>query len=98
MDMFEQQFEEGRQKEAPLAARMRPTSFDEFVGQEHLIGRGHVLRRAIESGKLPSIVLWGPPGSRRVHCIRLEPRLIRLSSPKDGLVSRRSAVYTTGSS
>jgi putative ATPase len=63
MDMFEQQFEEDRQKEAPLAARMRPTSFDEFVGQEHLIGRGHVLRRAIESGNLPSIVLWGPPGS-----------------------------------
>jgi putative ATPase len=63
MDMFEKQFEEDKQKEAPLAARMRPTSFDEFVGQDHLIGRGHVLRRAIESGKLPSIVLWGPPGS-----------------------------------
>jgi putative ATPase len=63
MDMFEQQFEKDRLKEAPLAARMRPTSFDEFVGQERLVGKGRVLRRAIESGKLPSVVFWGPPGS-----------------------------------
>ncbi len=63
MDMFEQQFEKDRLREAPLAARMRPISFDEFVGQEHLIGKGRVLRKAIESGNLPSIILWGPPGS-----------------------------------
>jgi putative ATPase len=63
MDMFEHQFEKDKLKDAPLAARMRPTSFDEFVGQEHIVGKGRVLRRAIESGKLPSIVLWGPPGS-----------------------------------
>ena len=63
MDMFEQQFEKDKLKEAPLAARMRPASFDEFVGQEHIIGPGRVLRKAIESGNLPSIILWGPPGS-----------------------------------
>jgi len=63
MDMFEHQFEKDKLKDAPLAARMRPTSFDEFVGQECIVGKGRVLRRAIESGKLPSIVLWGPPGS-----------------------------------
>jgi putative ATPase len=63
MDMFEQQFEKDRLKEAPLAARMRPAGFDEFVGQEHIIGKGRVLRKAIESGNLPSIILWGPPGS-----------------------------------
>jgi len=63
MDMFEHQFEKDRLKEAPLAARMRPAGFDEFVGQERLVGKGRILRRAIESGKLPSIVLWGPPGS-----------------------------------
>ncbi|MFH0846985.1 MAG: replication-associated recombination protein A [Chloroflexota bacterium] len=50
-------------KEAPLAARMRPRNFDEFVGQEELVGEGHALRKLIESGQLPSIVLWGPPGS-----------------------------------
>ncbi len=63
MDMFERQFEEQKKQEAPLAVRMRPADFHEFVGQEHLIGEGRVLRKAIESGRLPSIVLWGPPGS-----------------------------------
>jgi putative ATPase len=42
---------------------MRPNTFAEFVGQEHLVGEGRVLRKAIDSGKIPSIVLWGPPGS-----------------------------------
>jgi len=63
MDMFEQQAEEQKMQEAPLATRMRPTSLHTFVGQEHLIAPGHVLRRAIESGRIPSIILWGPPGS-----------------------------------
>jgi len=63
MDMFEQRAEEQRKKEAPLAARMRPSSLHAFVGQEHLVGKGHVLRTAIESGQIPSIILWGPPGS-----------------------------------
>ena len=49
--------------EAPLAARMRPRSFAEFVGQEHIIGEGHVLRKSIETDQLPSIIFWGPPGS-----------------------------------
>ena len=61
--MFEQKSEEQKKKEAPLAARMRPASLHVFVGQEHLVGKGHVLRTAIESGRIPSIILWGPPGS-----------------------------------
>jgi len=63
LNMFDHQFEERMGQEAPLAARMRPLTFDDFVGQEHLVGKGHVLRKAIEADKLPSIVLWGPPGS-----------------------------------
>ncbi len=63
MDMFEQKSEDQKKKEAPLAARMRPSSLHVFVGQEHLVGKGHVLRTAIESGRIPSIILWGPPGS-----------------------------------
>lgn len=62
-DMFERQGEDEIRQEAPLAARMRPKRFEDFVGQEHLIGPGHVLRKAIESGKIPSVILWGPPGS-----------------------------------
>src|SRR5215468_12331950 len=48
---------------APLADRMRPRTLDEVVGQAHLIGPGKVLRRALEDGKLHSMILWGPPGT-----------------------------------
>ncbi|MBD0297393.1 MAG: replication-associated recombination protein A [Flavisolibacter sp.] len=48
---------------APLAERMRPQKLDDLIGQEHLVGHGSILRRAIESGKIPSLILWGPPGS-----------------------------------
>src|SRR5690242_11037462 len=47
----------------PLAERMRPQQLDDLVGQEHLTGKGSVLRTAIEHGKIPSMILWGPPGS-----------------------------------
>jgi len=63
MDMFEHQSEEQKKREAPLATRLRPTTFDEFVGQEHLVGKGHVLRKAIEADQIPSVILWGPAGS-----------------------------------
>ncbi len=63
MDLFDRRAQEQQAKEAPLAARMRPRNFDEFVGQEHIVGKGRALRTAIESGRLPSIILWGPPGS-----------------------------------
>ena len=63
MDMFEHQFEQQKGREAPLASRMRPATFHEFVGQEHLIGKGRVLRKAIDAGQVPSVILWGPPGS-----------------------------------
>ena len=46
----------------PLAERMRPTTLDDLVGQEHLTGKGSILRTSIEQGKIPSMILWGPPG------------------------------------
>jgi putative ATPase len=62
-DLFAHHTEERLEHEAPLAARMRPRSFSEFVGQEHIIGEGRVLRKSIEADQLPSIIFWGPPGS-----------------------------------
>ena len=47
----------------PLAERIRPTTLDELVGQEHLVGKGSILRTAIENGKIPSMIFWGPPGT-----------------------------------
>jgi putative ATPase len=46
----------------PLAERMRPAKLDQYVGQQHLVGKGAVLRQSIQSGKIPSFILWGPPG------------------------------------
>ncbi|MBC7534412.1 MAG: AAA family ATPase, partial [Ferruginibacter sp.] len=47
---------------APLAERLRPHTLDQLAGQKHLTGRGSILRTAIENGKVPSMILWGPPG------------------------------------
>jgi len=62
-ELFEKKEKELFKREAPLADRMRPRTLDEFVGQDHLLGQGKILREAIESDHLPSMILWGPPGS-----------------------------------
>ena len=64
MDLFEYSRQEQIRREAPLAARMRPLTLDEFVGQDHIVGEGRLLRRAIESDRLfSSLIFWGPPGT-----------------------------------
>lgn len=64
MDLFEHSRKEQIRREAPLAARMRPRSLDEFAGQEHIVGPGRLLRRAIEADRLfSSLIFWGPPGT-----------------------------------
>jgi len=63
-DLFDHAMEERLRVEAPLAARMRPLDLEGFVGQEHIVGDGKLLRRAIEADRLfSSIILWGPPGT-----------------------------------
>lgn len=63
MDLFSEGADQNRQKEAPLAARMRPRSLSEFIGQEEIVGEGRLLRRAIESDRLNSMIFYGPPGT-----------------------------------
>ena len=63
MDLFDYMRETNQEKEAPLAARMRPASLEEIVGQKHIIGKGTLLYRAIAADKLSSIILYGPPGT-----------------------------------
>ena len=63
-DLFDHAMQERMKSEAPLAARMRPRTLDEYIGQEHIVGEGKLLRRAIEADRLfSSIILWGPPGT-----------------------------------
>ena len=63
MDLFDYRGDRILEGKAPLAARMRPRSLDEFRGQQHIVGEGKILRRAIEADRLSSIILFGPPGS-----------------------------------
>jgi len=69
--MFAEAAKARASRHAPLAARMRPRSLEEFAGQEHLVGEGRLLRRAIEEDRLPSMVLWGPPGSGKTTVARI---------------------------
>ena len=72
MDLFDHAMDERMKSEAPLAARMRPRTLEEFVGQEEIIGEGRLLRRAVKADRLfSSIILCGPPGSGKTTLARL---------------------------
>ena len=71
MDLFEYASSRKKEKEAPLAARMRPRTLDEVVGQEHVIGKDKMLYRAIKADKLRSIIFYGPPGTGKTTLARV---------------------------
>ncbi|MDZ4719138.1 MAG: replication-associated recombination protein A [Roseiflexaceae bacterium] len=69
--LFDSQREEALERQAPLAARMRPRTLDEYVGQEQIVGAGKLLRRSIAGDTIFSIILWGPPGSGKTTLARI---------------------------
>ncbi|HEX9038032.1 MAG TPA: replication-associated recombination protein A [Ktedonobacterales bacterium] len=81
----------------PLAQRMRPTTLDEISGQQHLLGDGRALRRSIESDHVPSMILWGPPGSGKttlasVIALTTRARFVPLSAVTAGVADLRRVV------
>src|SRR5207237_1470255 len=82
---------------APLAARMRPRTLDEFVGQEHILAPGKLLRRAIEADRLPSVIFSGPPGTGKTtlaHVIAdmTHARFVRLSGVESNVAEMRRVI------
>src|ERR1051326_5529659 len=72
-DLFTHAAEKDLSRE-PLAERMRPQKLEDFVGQEHLTGPGRFLRKAIELDQVPSLILWGPPGTGKTTLARVIAR------------------------
>ena len=71
MDLFEYAAAQAKKKESPLASRMRPRTLEEVAGQQHIIGEGTLLRRAIKADKLTSVIFYGPPGTGKTSLARV---------------------------
>src|SRR5579884_3251735 len=71
MDLFAGTRQKNLERAAPLAARMRPRTLDEFVGQQHFLGPGKLLRRMLEADRLTSVIFYGPPGTGKTTLARL---------------------------
>ena len=65
--LFEQAEADNLQRAQPLAARMRPATLDEFVGQQHFLGEGKLLRRLLKADRLGSVIFYGPPGTGKTR-------------------------------
>jgi putative ATPase len=95
----ESEADEVERRDAPLAERLRLRTLDEFVGQAHVVGPGRILRRLLEGGgRLPSIILWGPPGTGKTTLARLlarhvDARFVALSAVLSGVKDLREAIH-----
>ena len=89
MTLFEHNIRKELLSDSPLSSRMRPESYDEFIGQEHILGENKTLRNLIESKTIPSMVLWGPPGTGKTT-------LAKIISEKIGTNFRSLSAVSSG--
>ena len=97
MDLFDYMREQNKEKESPLASRLRPTKLEEVVGQQHIIGKDKLLYRAIKADKLQSVIFYGPPGTGKTKmCIRDRNTTVRDFQELLSYVHRRFEKKKTG--
>ena len=99
MDLFEHSMAEQISEQAPLAARMRPETLDDFVGQEHIVGPGRLLRRAIQADQLSSLIFYGPPGTGKTTLAMViahttQSHFITINAVLAGVKDIREAIQT----
>ncbi|MCB0191717.1 MAG: AAA family ATPase [Anaerolineae bacterium] len=99
MNLFDHAREQQIENEAPLAARMRPRTLDQFIGQEHIVGPGRLLRRAIQADQLSSLIFYGPPGTGKTTLARIianttDAHFIALNAVLSGVKDIREAIAT----
>jgi putative ATPase len=97
MNLFDQAHAERQQQSAPLAARMRPRTLDEYIGQEHIVGPGRLLRRAIQADQLGSLIFYGPPGTGKTTLAQVianttKAHFIALNAVLSGVKEIREAI------
>ncbi|PSQ96578.1 MAG: AAA family ATPase [Bacteroidetes bacterium SW_9_63_38] len=98
-DLFDEHADEVREERAPLADRMRPRTLDEFAGQEHFLGEGKLLRRAIEADRVTSVLFYGPPGTGKTTLAQIianttEAHFSSLNAVLSGVNDLREAIQT----
>ncbi|MFM7428002.1 MAG: AAA family ATPase, partial [Elainella sp.] len=99
MTLFEQHRQQLMASEAPLAARMRPRSLDEFIGQDQILGPGRLLRRAIQADQLASLIFYGPPGTGKTTLAQIianttHAHFIAINAVLAGVKEIRDAIAT----
>ncbi|MGH4051460.1 MAG: replication-associated recombination protein A [Clostridium sp.] len=99
MDIFELQAQKKLLKDAPLAERLKPGKLEDYIGQEHILGKGKLLARAISADKITSLLLYGPPGTGKTSLAKVianstKSNFVRLNAVTDGLKELREVVAT----
>ena len=95
--MSEDLFSTAKRLREPLAARMRPRNLDEYIGQDHIVGKGRLLRRAIAADQLTSVIFYGPPGSGKTTLARVianhtKSNFITLNAVLTGVAEIRTSI------